>query len=151
MVQQISNQEQPSTKRREAPLEDLCAEDLMTEEPLTIEPGTPVAEAIALMSKLEIRHLPVVAGGRLVGVLSDRDLASVTHDREARPAAMAQPIVRHIARAPVFVTKSAPIRDIIDVLVSNRIGAVPVVDEGHKLSGIVSYVDVLRAVRDDLG
>jgi predicted transcriptional regulator len=51
------------------------ARDLMTPNPVTVAPQARIAEAWDLMRELEIRHIPVVANGALVGMLSDRDLA----------------------------------------------------------------------------
>jgi len=48
--------------------------DLMTENPSTCEPGTPVAEVAKVMAREDVGPIPVVEGGRLVGLVTDRDL-----------------------------------------------------------------------------
>jgi len=51
--------------------------DLMTPAPLSVSPNTPVDEVRALMQQHRIRHLPVLEDGRLVGIVSDRDIRLV--------------------------------------------------------------------------
>ena len=55
----------------------MIARDVMTENPTTVDAGATVAEAAELLQTLEIRHLPVVEGSELLGIVSDRDLRSV--------------------------------------------------------------------------
>src|SRR5262249_3267890 len=59
-------------ENKEAPMR---AGELMTAFPATVTSQAPVAEALDLMRDMDIRHLPVVDGGALIGMLSDRDLA----------------------------------------------------------------------------
>jgi acetoin utilization protein AcuB len=56
----------------------LLVRDSMTQELVTVAPETTAAEALALCRTNRIRHLPVLEGGRLVGVISDRDLRAAT-------------------------------------------------------------------------
>ena len=57
---------------------------VMTSAPLTVEVDAPLREAQDLMIDHEIRHLPVVEAGRLVGIVSDRDVAAVDNDSASR-------------------------------------------------------------------
>src|SRR2546426_9196882 len=59
------------------PQEYRSVRDLMTPAPLSVSPNTPVNEARALMQRHRIRHLPVLEDGRLVGIVSDRDIRLV--------------------------------------------------------------------------
>jgi CBS domain-containing protein len=61
-------------------------EDAMTAPAITVEPGSPVLSALALMTKRRIRHLPVVEGGRLAGIVSIGDLVKHRIDRIEREA-----------------------------------------------------------------
>ena len=56
----------------------MIARDLMTPDPLTVTPQASVAEVWDLMREVDVRHVPVVQGGALLGMLSDRDLARAT-------------------------------------------------------------------------
>jgi CBS-domain-containing membrane protein len=54
----------------------MTARELMTQSPTTVTPTTTIAEAWDLMRELDVRHLPVVDGEALVGMVSDRDLGN---------------------------------------------------------------------------
>ena len=59
---------------------------VMTSPAVTVEPSTPVLNALALITKRRIRHLPVVSGGRLIGIVSIGDLVKHRIDRVEREA-----------------------------------------------------------------
>ena len=131
------------------------AAEIMTTDPVTIPVTASVADAVDVLSSMHVRHLPVVDGsGALVGVLSDRDLgrlmttfiddAEVEH-METPPSE--QRVADLMSPDPVAVTEDADVSEIADILVSERIGAVPVVDDADRVVGIVSYVDILSALR----
>jgi acetoin utilization protein AcuB len=134
---------------------ELLAQDILTKKTFTITLADSLESAVSLMSTHEIRHLPVVDCDKVIGMLSDRDV------REALPSfseIMAQPdVARTRFSAPLSlivrlgvatIPPTATIPEIIDVLVEQKIGAVPVVrPRTGELEGIVSYVDVLTALR----
>ena len=133
------------------------AAEIMTPEPATLPLTASVAEAIDTLQTMNVRHLPIVdANGALVGMLSDRDLgplmrtfiAEFETDRMAVPPEE-QRIMDLMSTDPVAVDEDADIGEVVDVLVDERIGAVPVVDDGDHVVGIVSYVDVLVALRPE--
>jgi acetoin utilization protein AcuB len=132
------------------------AQDVMTPNPLTVPPQTSAAEVWDLMRERAVRHLPVVDGGTLVGMLSDRDLARFDLGRvltiegaEALRRELSTPAIRVMSPDVIAVAPDAELGEVIDLLVENRIGAVAVVrPETDELVGIVSYIDVLQAMRD---
>jgi acetoin utilization protein AcuB len=122
------------------------ATDVMTESPATIAPGETIATATRMLEELEIRHLPVVDGsGELVGMLSDRDLRGAMGSDRGGPPASAR-IVDVMNGNVVQANADDDLAEIANLMIDNRIGAVPIVDERGMLVGIVSYVDVLRSV-----
>ncbi len=136
----------------------LSARDLMTENPVTVDPMTTVRRAIELLHTLDIRHLPVVSEEReLVGMISDRDLrvlsvqyaggaeplGNVEITLEARVASLMKDVV-------LAVEADAAASEVIDLMIEHKIGAVPVTDLNGTLVGIISYIDVLRAFGDSL-
>jgi CBS domain-containing protein len=131
------------------------AQDVMTPSPLTVPPQASAAEVWDLMRERAVRHLPVVDGGTLVGMLSDRDLAHFDLGRvltvegaEALRRELATPALKVMSPDVITVEPEAELGEVIDLLVENRIGAVAVVrPETQELVGIVSYIDVLGAVR----
>ncbi|HCO02699.1 MAG TPA: hypothetical protein DIT48_04920 [Actinobacteria bacterium] len=72
------------------PLEDTRISEVMTKDVTTVGPGTSLREAAKIMADLWIRHLPVLDSGKLVGVLSQRDLAGVLAGALNEPEALQQ-------------------------------------------------------------
>ena len=134
----------------------MTADDVMTPNPLTVTPEATVAEVWDLMSESEVRHLPVVDRGALVGMVSDRDLARFDIGRlvlaagaEALRHELGTPVVKLMSSDVIAVNPETELDEIIELLVEHRIGAVPVVRPGSReVIGIVSYIDVLRAVQE---
>jgi acetoin utilization protein AcuB len=132
------------------------AQDVMTPHPTTVAPQTTVAEVWDLMRERAVRHMPVVDRGELIGMVSDRDLAHVdlaglftAEGAEALRRELGTPVVKLMSADVVTVDPDAELGEVVDLLVDHRIGAVPVVRSGSReLLGIVSYIDVLEAVRD---
>jgi len=110
------------------------------------------------MRGLEIRHVPVVESGALVGMLSDRDLVRFDIVRlltvagaEALRHELGTPVVKVMSSDIVGVHPETELTEVVELLVEHKIGAVPVVRaDTRELVGIVSYVDVLRALQDRL-
>jgi acetoin utilization protein AcuB len=133
----------------------MIARELMTPDPLTVTPQTSIAEVWDLMREADVRHIPVVQGDALVGMVSDRDLARVdiarllkTEGADALREELTTPIVKIMSANVIAVEPEAQIGDVIDLLIEHKIGAVPVVQEDtHEVLGIISYVDVLRALQ----
>jgi len=136
----------------------VTARDLMTLNPATLTARATIAEAWDLMRDLEIRHVPVVDGGALVGMLSDRDLTRVDVARVlmAEGAAalgqeLAMPVVNVMSADVIFVEPETELSDVVDLLIESKVGALPVVQpDTRAVVGIVSYIDVLRALQEDL-
>ena len=108
---------------------------VMTEAPLTVEPDDPLAAAARTMERHAIRHLPVVADGALVGLLSQRDLlAAADGDRLVRDVMSEECMVTHPGASAAEAARA---------LLTFKIGCLPVVDEGA-LVGIVTESDFVR-------
>jgi acetoin utilization protein AcuB len=130
--------------------------DVMTADPVTVGPTETVRDAMATLYELDIRHLPVVDGSRLVGMLSDRDLRAqslpaVTESDLPGVARtiQAQPVSELMQSDIVTVGPEDDLADAVDLMIDHKVGAVPVVDaENDRLVGIVSYIDVLQVARD---
>jgi acetoin utilization protein AcuB len=134
----------------------VLAKDIMTENPMTATERMSVAEAIGLLYELDFRHLPVVRGTELVGIVSDRDLRTftVSDDDDAMEAmenARSSSIGSFMNTDPVKVDPETNVRDIVDLMLLHRVGAIPVCDlDTGDLLGIVSYVDLLRVLQETL-
>lgn len=139
----------------------LKAADIMTEDPMTADLDSKVEDAIRILQTLEIRHLPVLnARGELVGMVSDRDLRDVTRaylladdveEASSEQSALEEPITKVMSTDVLTIGPATPIEEVIDLMLSTKVGALPVVDQKTRdLVGIVSYIDVLRELADAL-
>jgi len=134
----------------------VLARDIMTENPVTATELMSVAEALGLLYELDVRHLPVVRGSELVGIVSDRDLRGFTAPDEddamsAMESARSANVGGFMNTNPIRVDTETNAREIIELMLVHRVGAIPVCDaDTGDLLGIVSYVDLLRMLQESL-
>lgn len=125
----------------------MVVEEIMTKNPVTVESTATVREAVEKLYELDVRHVPVIEDGNLVGILSDRDMRAF----EPRWSQLLENPVSNLMSSDVLsVEPETEVADLIDTMIEQKVGAVPVVDSTGELVGIVSYIDVLRAARDSL-
>lgn len=124
--------------------------DLMQGEVVTLDAKDRLDLADSLMRLGRIRHIPVLADGKLVGVVSQRDLfrAALSTVLCLRPAAerewLAKIPVREVMSAPVITaTPDMPLRAAVQLMLDHKIGCLPVVRDGE-LVGLISETDCLR-------
>jgi CBS domain-containing protein len=133
----------------------VTARELMTVNPMTATPESTIAEVWDLMREGDIRHIPVVQDGALVGMVSDRDLAHLNVARlltvegaEGLRRELATPIVEVMSSDVISVELETDLADVVDLLLENKVGALPVIrPDTREVEGIVSYIDVLRALQ----
>lgn len=125
----------------------MLVKDIMTEKVVAIDPEMPIGDVYALMEQRNIRHFPILEGGRLVGIVSDRDIRTVGSELpSAKPGVTIRDPVRQIMVTPVITTHPLdPVEESAKVLRQYKIGAMPVIAEG-KLVGIVTGIDFLEAL-----
>jgi acetoin utilization protein AcuB len=122
-------------------------EQVMTPFPHSIGPEQSLKTAKELMSKQQIRHLPVRDGGRIVGILSDRDIDFALRVDNAEPQDLK---VEDAATSDVFsVLPTASLKEVVARMASDKIGCALVEDKG-KLVGIFTAVDACRVLSDVL-
>ena len=120
----------------------------MTRNPKTVTPGDTLSAAAAIMREHRFNHLPVVEGGRLVGILTDTDLRNASLEPGGEPGG-SRP-VREVMRTQVWsLTPEDSIEDALLVISQQKFGALPVLD-GDRLVGILTKMDLLRAFVDIL-
>jgi len=124
--------------------------DLMEHDVLTLDASDSLDLASDLMNLGRIRHMPIVSGGRLVGILSQRDLfrAAMSSALHFRPSAerewLGKISIREVMTRHVFsVAPDTPLRDAVAVMINKRIGCVPVV-AGGAIVGLLSESDCMR-------
>lgn len=117
--------------------------DWMTKGPVTLREHDELGTAAALFKLGRVRHLPVVRGGKLVGLVTQRDLLRALGSR-ARAGERTTP-VKTLMRTSLFTAHpTTPLREVALAMLKKKIGCVPVVGVGKKLLGIVTEADLVR-------
>ena len=138
----------------------LLVRNWMTEKLVTLSPETSVAEALTLFRERRIRHIQILEGGHLVGVVTDRDLrdASPALGDPERASALQKIRVGDVMTREVITTDPEDsIENAAQVMYEHKIQSLPVVTEGpvvdegsavaeEELLGIVTSSDVMRAL-----
>lgn len=114
----------------------------MTTSPFTLEPTAVLAEAHTLMKEKHIRHLPVMEGSRVVGMLSDGDLyrAEAVTGVDATKVSVKDVMVAR----PYTVSPDAPIDEVVQEMAGKKFGSAVVVDNG-RVVGMFTATDALTA------
>jgi len=126
----------------------LLVKDSMTREVVALPPQSTAGEALALCRERRIRHLPVLADDRLVGIVSDRDLRSATPalGDPARAEALGRILVHEVmAREVATAHPDDPIEEAANAMRERKIGCLPVIED-DALVGIVTSSDVMEAL-----
>lgn len=132
----------------------MVVDEVMTREPVTVRSRLSIGEALSILKEVDARHLPVVDGGELVGILSDRDLLelrNVLDDPDADTSVLRRAVSAYMSTDVASVNPETELTEAVDIMIERRVGALPVLEaETEALVGIVSYVDVLKAAREFL-
>jgi CBS domain-containing protein len=108
---------------------------------VTITPGASVAEAVALLGERRIGAVPVIEGGRVVGIFSERDVIRVLKDGGA--AALEGPVSAAMTAPAVTVSRNDAVIAALSLMTHRRIRHLPVLD-GDALVGFVSIGDLVK-------
>ncbi|MGD2062912.1 MAG: CBS domain-containing protein [Nitrospirota bacterium] len=137
-------------------LRRITADEVMTRNPYVVSEQETLLGAIEIMREHDIRQLPVVdESGRLVGIVTDRDLRQSLSSHLDTELETGQDVLDTYVQVgeimtgePLTVLPEDTMDEIIDVLLSTKVGGLPVVNVENVPVGMVSYLDVLTAVRD---
>ncbi len=114
--------------------------DLMTREPITIEPHETVQRAAQLMDELNVGVLPVCRGAELVGIVTDRDITVRATAAGLDPGSTQVDLVMS-DRVRCCSQRHTP-AEVLRQMAAVRIRRLPVLDDAHRLVGIVSLGDL---------
>jgi len=119
--------------------------EYMSPSPFTISARRPLAAAQDLMREHGIRHLPVLDGGEVVGVLSERDVLLVESMPQINPTVVR---VEEAMVQNVFQTSpDDPVGEVVEIMIERKLGSAVVV-EGAKVVGVFTTIDALRSLHD---
>jgi CBS domain-containing protein len=124
-------------------MEGLRVKDCMTRAPAQVTEEASIGTALARMQSADVRHLLVMEGDRLCGVVSVRDLRRLAGS--ALAALLMEPVSRIMTEDPVTVAPDTPVATAARVLLERKIGALPVRD-GDDIIGIFTTADALEAL-----
>ena len=121
----------------------LTASDVMQRRVETLSSKMTLNEAVQAFSRSHHRGFPVVESGKLVGIVTQTDLASITKRQLAGDTALEQIMTMH----PVTVSPIDPLANVLYLLDHYQLSRLPVI-EGRKLIGIITRGDIIRAEAD---
>ncbi len=130
----------------------------MTQNPVTISHDISIFDAMEVMRISKVRRLPVLNGGQLVGIVTDRDLNTAapspvtTLSKYEASYLLTKLKVSEIMTKKLFTVKaSATIEEAALLMYKNKIGGLPVLDEQDKLVGIITETDIFKVLVDVMG
>ncbi len=114
--------------------------DVMTANPRAAEPSTPVAEAARIMRDEDVGPVPVVEGGRLTGILTDRDIVIrvVAEGQDPQSTTVGEIASKHL----VTIDPEQELSEAARLMAEHQVRRLPVVEEDGRLVGIVAQADV---------
>lgn len=120
--------------------------DVMTPNPRTIEPSTPIVEAAKLMRDEDVGPVPIVESGRVVGILTDRDIAVrvVAEGKDPQSKTAGEVASKQL----VTIDPDQTIDEAARLMAQHQVRRLPVCEEDGRLVGIVAQADVALVGED---
>jgi acetoin utilization protein AcuB len=115
----------------------------MTSDPLTISPDENVNDAFHLLLEHCVRQAPVVEDGKLIGIVTDRDLRTALFQTYVESDLTVGDVMR---AGPVTISDDADIKEAARIICEHKFNALPVVSTTGDLVGIITTTDILRGV-----
>jgi len=121
----------------------LFVKDHMTRKPFTVPPGEDVRVAFSRLTDLFVRQAPVVEGGKVIGIVTDRDLRlAVAQTIDGSGISVASVMTPD----PVTVSPDTPLKDAARIISRNKFNALPVVGPDGALLGLLTTTDILNGL-----
>lgn len=134
-------------------MKNLLVKDWMSKEVVTITPDTTLPDVAAIMRQHNIRRLPVVKDGKLVGIVSQTDV------HRARPSNATSldiwelnyllsklKVEKIMTRNPYTVREDSTIKEAAQLMHDHKVGGLPVVDDNNHVIGIITESDIFRVL-----
>lgn len=119
--------------------------DVMSKDVQVARPGDTLQEVGARMASGDFGFMPVADGDRLIGTITDRDIAIRA---VAAGAACTAPVVEYITRDPHTVRADEDLKSVLDAMGDRQIRRLPVLDKDNRLVGVVSLGDLSTRVKE---
>lgn len=119
---------------------DVYAIEIMTKKLKLLSPANFVEDALKVMRDLHIHHIPLEVDNRIVGIISERDIKGKPKNSR---------LVDSMERTVLCVSESTPLRHIISVFMHEYVHCLPVVDDGMRVTGIITDTDIYKWMLDN--
>ena len=121
----------------------MLVKDCMTPNPFIVGPDEDVKNVFSLLNKHRFRQVPVVKDGKLVGIVTDRDLrAAVMEENHLVVADI-------MSSNPVTVSEDAAVEEAARIIRERKFGSLPVVSKTGELIGIITVTDILNLLKSN--
>jgi acetoin utilization protein AcuB len=117
----------------------------MTTTPHSIGSEQTIAKASAIMAEFKIRHLPVLHGGQLLGILTDRDIKLIESFRDVDATKIS--VEEAMTERPYTVPPETPLDQVVLTMAEKKYGSAVIV-QNHKVVGIFTTVDACQALAE---
>ncbi|MCD6268223.1 MAG: hypothetical protein B5M49_04930 [Thermotoga sp. 4484_232] len=135
----------------------MLVRDVMTRNLITVDPETSFTDALKIMRENKIRRLPVLENGKLVGIVTEKDILyaspskATTLDVWELHYLLSKLKIREImTRDVVTIQEDTPVEEAAKIMVDNKIGALPVM-KGDELVGIITETDIFKVFLEMFG
>jgi acetoin utilization protein AcuB len=131
--------------------------DRMSRPVISLSPETPINDALAMFKKEKIRRAPIMKDGRLVGIVSERDLLNASPSSATTLSVwemnylISKVTVKQVmSKKVITVDKETPIEEAARIMADKRIGGMPVMD-GDKVVGVITETDLFKVFLELMG
>jgi CBS domain-containing protein len=138
--------------------QNFAVRDCMSIDPVTVGPKDSLQAVVDLLRRRDVRSVPVMENGRLIGIVTDRDVRQVApayplfrDEDEIRRYTERLTVTAAMTADPMTVAPDAPVVDAAKILETYRISSLPVVERDGKLVGMLSVTDLLRVFVEQNG
>ena len=121
----------------------MLVKECMTKDPVTCSPDEDVRVVFGRLTDLKIRQAPVIEGGKLTGIVTDRDLRMAVMETVSGQGLTVRSVM---TPKPVTVREDAPLREAAALLGKNKFNALPVLSAAGELTGVLTTTDVLNGL-----
>ena len=135
----------------------MLVSERMSRPPITIGPELPINEALALFKKERIRRAPVIKGGKLIGIVSEKDLLNASPSPattlsvwEMNYLLSKLTVAEVMTKDVITITEDTPIEEAARIMADNKIGGLPVV-KGTRVVGIVTETNLFKLFLELMG
>ena len=135
----------------------MLVRERMSHPVITVKPKLPIMEALKLMKKEKIRRTPVIDSGKLIGIISDKDLLNASPSDATSLSVweinylLSQITVKEVmSKNVITVEESTPIEEVARIMADNKIGGVPVMRDG-RVVGLITETDLFKLFLDLMG